>query len=95
MMERSGGSKGCSLSYRFSFNLLEGDGSAGALEHNRPSKVSSRNEVEVTDRSLPYFLVLIGQGIVEIVVYLQSQAQKVWKHQERRNAYQPSLNRPE
>lgn len=54
MMERSGGSKGCSLSYRFSFNLLEGDGSAGALEHNRPSKVSSRNEVEVTDRSLPY-----------------------------------------
>lgn len=54
MMERSGGSKGCSLSYRFSFNLLEGDGSAGALEHYRPSKVSSRNEVEVTDRSLPY-----------------------------------------
>ena len=54
MMERSGGSKGCSLSYRFSFYLLEGDGSAGALEHYRPSKVSSRNEVEVTDRSLPY-----------------------------------------
>lgn len=55
MMERSGGSKGCSLSYRFSFNLLEGGGSAGALEHNRPSKVSSRNGVEVTDRSLPYY----------------------------------------
>ena len=30
-MERSGGDNGCSLSYRFSFNLLEGDGSAGAL----------------------------------------------------------------
>jgi len=58
MMERSGGSKGCSLSYRFSINLLEGDGSAGALEHYRPSKVSSRNEVEVTDRSLPYSMLV-------------------------------------
>ena len=59
MMERSGGSKGCSLSYRFSFNLLEGDSSAGALEHNIPSKVSSRNEVEVTERSLPYVISLL------------------------------------
>ena len=37
------------------FNLLEGDGSAGALEHHRPSKVSSRNEVKDTDRSSPYW----------------------------------------
>lgn len=51
------GGKGCSLSYRFSFDLLEGDGSAGAFEHYRPSKVSSRSEAEVTDRSLPFYIV--------------------------------------
>lgn len=38
----------------FSFDQLEGDGSVGAFEHYRPSKVSSRNEVKGTDRSLPY-----------------------------------------
>ena len=31
--ERSDGGNDCSLPYRFLFNLLEGDGSAGALEH--------------------------------------------------------------
>ena len=43
------------VSHTAFFNLLEGDGSAGALEHHRPSKVSSRNEVKDTDRSSPYW----------------------------------------
>ena len=47
------------VSHTAFFNLLEGDGSAGALEHYFPSKVSSRNEVEVTDRSLPYVISLL------------------------------------
>ena len=54
--ERSDGGNDCSLPYRFSLNLLEGDGSAGALEHNGSSKVSSCSAAEDADRSLPYSL---------------------------------------
>ena len=54
--ERSDGGNDCSLPYRFSFYRLEGVGSAGALEHYIPSKVSIRSAAEVADRSLPYSL---------------------------------------
>ena len=53
-MERSGGGKGCSLSYLLPINLLDGSGSADIIEHHGPSKVSNRSEAENADRSLPY-----------------------------------------
>ena len=53
-MERSGGGKGCSLSYLLPINLLDGGGSADIMEHHRPSKVSIRSVAEDADRSLPY-----------------------------------------